>query len=975
MNKLIIIIFYLLLSLSPHLIHAQEAQLYHFKFKVIDQAELDKVTTLISIDNIVNDTIYAFANEKEFQAFKNLKISYTLMPESKSVKAVEMASTLLEMENWDKYPTYDLYIEMMQNWVSQYPEICTLEEIGQLSSGRKLLAIKISDNHANNFEPEPKVFFSSSIHGDETGGYSVLLQLIDHLLAQYGNDRVITALINQTQIFINPLANPDATYRGGNHTIGNATRYNLNNIDLNRNFPDFNSGEHPDGNAHQQETQLMMAFAEKHKFDLGMNMHGGAEVVNYPWATSTKRSPDNAWWKYVGGNYRDSAQANSPTGYLTGVSNGLANSYDWYRITGGRQDYMNYYHGTRQFTLEISGIKLYPTSSLPQLWVYNKAALIGYLREATFGIQGTITNSIGKPLVAKIEVVGYDSDNSEIYSDSLNGFYARYLNEGVYTIKISCPNYADVIIDSIKVLNGKQTHLKQILIEPYSEICIDTALQVKELYNQESDSLVIPITNCGNQVQYISASFTKVEALSWASIKSPSITLKPQETTTLIIYPQKYVYTDTVINLILNVDNSSLYNIPLEFHFSNTKTLTFSKQKASYNLIAGTLYSDSILISNSLNTTQTANFSAAASWISMVNNSLTIPAQDSIWAKFKINSQNIPIGVQQTSISVNDEQQKLTFTIKVNAPPMLEVFNYHKNRSVFKNNDIIQSFLLSNQGGGIIDYSISIANSNLNKACNISPSTASISQADTQLISITIPTKYLQISYYSSQILIKTNFDTLFLPLHLTIDTLPYMQLSTDTLNINTLTNKQHKDSILIKNSGGSILKLSIYENSTFGNNLLNLPNKTNPIPSHDSIYIPYTTNSALQNAGIYYSSLNINNSIIPVMLHVKKASELLVSKFAIVKTLAPNQSVTDTIYISCSGDEILEIDIKKLNDSDWLKCNLLKAKLSKNETVPLIITINTENLSEQLYYDKISLRGTSIVNLPVKLIIEDITP
>jgi len=768
------------------------------------------------------------------------------------------------------------------------------------------------------------------------------------------------------------LANPNGTYSGGNHTVGSATRYNANNIDLNRNFPDPAVGDNPDGNAYQQETQFMMAFAEKHRFDLGMNIHGGAEVVNYPWDTWSKRSPDDVWWRYIGGNYRDSAQANSPIGYLTGVTNGLSNGYDWYRITGGRQDYMNYFHDTREFTLEISGIKLYPTENLPQLWNYNKAALLGYLHEATYGIQGLITDARGKSIHAKIEVLGYDADNSEVFSDSLNGFFVRYLKEGTYQLKISTDGYSDVKINSLKILDGKQTYFHQILIEPFSELCINTSPQTKVFYNAESDSISIPIINCGNQVQIISASFKNLEANSFASIKNNSFTLNPTEKKSVIIYPNNTKGADTTVNLSLTINSNLDHKIPIQCQFVNTNKLGFSNLKPNYTIFTHSEYTDSILITNSSTTSIQTIFSTPNSWISLNSDTLLIPAKDSICVEYQLNSMNIPVGIHPSKIFVNNKEYTLSFTLKVNAIPNIEIINYHQKTSVLKNNDLVQTFFVSNQGADSITYCVSITDSILNKESLISPLIGTLFSADTQFVSISIPTTQLQIGNYISTIEIITKTDTIYLPWNISIDTLPVLLVNTDTIYVACLTNKPYKDSILLKNIGGSLLKLSLYENSTFGNSILVLPNKTKPIPKNDSSYIPYATNSSITDVGIYYSWLNINGTNIPIKLHVKKPSELLIDKTSIVKNMTQNQTITDTIFISNSGDELLEIDIKQVNSSAWFKHNLNQTQISPYETIPIIFTIDTQTLSKGDYIEKLSIKGKSTVNIPIILKVEE---
>ena len=51
-------------------------------------------------------------------------------PETLDSKAITMATTVEEMADWDRYPTYDTYLEMMRRWVATYPTLCHVDTIG-----------------------------------------------------------------------------------------------------------------------------------------------------------------------------------------------------------------------------------------------------------------------------------------------------------------------------------------------------------------------------------------------------------------------------------------------------------------------------------------------------------------------------------------------------------------------------------------------------------------------------------------------------------------------------------------------------------------------------------------------------------------------------------------------------------------------------------------------------------------------------
>lgn len=436
-----------------------------FSFELQDLSQLESYNQIISLDhNMEVPTIYAYANKKQFADFLDRDIDFKILPKPGDRINAKMI-TKAEWEalksidcnhSWDAYPTYDLYETLMEEFAMNYPDICVLEEIGTLPSGRKLLTLKITDN-VNIEEAEPKFFYTSSMHGDETAGYILLLRYIEYLLCNYGSDAHLTELVNEIEIWINPLANPDGTYTNNDNTVNGATRSNANFIDLNRNYPDPEAGPNPDGESTQPETAAFIAFHESHHFDMSCNMHGGAEVVNYPWDTWAVQCADHHWWEHVSNEYADTCQANSPNDYFDDFGTGVTNGYEWYSINGGRQDYVCFFEHGREMTLELSDQKLLDENELLEHWEYNFPSLINYMEQSLFGVRGIVTDSLTtEPLVAEVFISGHDVDNSQVYSRLPHGNYHRYLKEDSYDLTFSADGYISKTIRVYIVENAIQ---------------------------------------------------------------------------------------------------------------------------------------------------------------------------------------------------------------------------------------------------------------------------------------------------------------------------------------------------------------------------------------------------------------------------------------------------------------------------------------------------------------------------------------
>lgn len=471
MKNYLILIVFLLISVSLAVgqnnatdldqIFGDRGEVY-FRFRDPGDESLLRLTRQISVDDRREGLVYAYASRNEFLDFLRWDIGYELLRHPGDLDFEPLMRDVVDIRDvtdWNFYPTYDGYLSIMEQFEANHPGLCQVFSIGQSIEGREIMMAKISDN-VNAGEGEPQFLYTSSMHGDELTGYVLMLRLIDYLLEEYGSDDKVTNLVDNLEIWINPLANPDGTYAGGNNTVSGATRGNANFVDLNRNFPDPDDGPHPDGNEWQEETLLFMELAEDHHFVLSCNLHGGAEVCNYPWDTWSHLSADDDWWEYVCREYADTAQFYSPPGYLTFMNNGITNGYTWYHVAGGRQDYMNYFHQAREFTLEISNTKTPPETQLNNFWNYNYRSLLNYMEQCTFGFGGRVKDTTnGFPVHAEIYVIGHEEDSSWVYSHLPLGNYKRLIHEGNYNIRVSASGYETRLIPNVNVTNRQVTAL------------------------------------------------------------------------------------------------------------------------------------------------------------------------------------------------------------------------------------------------------------------------------------------------------------------------------------------------------------------------------------------------------------------------------------------------------------------------------------------------------------------------------------
>ncbi len=445
---------------------------HYFRIPLTQEVELNILTKIVSIDNVMNGYVFAYANEEQWIQVNKMGFKIEELPHPSSLYNHEMSSD--SPAEWDTYPTYSAYRNMMWQYASAHPDICRLDTIGYSAQNRLLLALKISDN-VNQNEDEPEFLYTSSLHGDELVGFVLTLRLADYLLTQYGQNTAegirVTRLVNKLEIWINPLANPDGTYRlGGDTTVNYATRYNANGRDLNRNFPDRISDTNNTLTGREPETQAMMKFASERNLSMSANFHGGARVVNYPWdngAPSGQYSicPDDAWFIFTSKAY----SVPNPDLMSGGFQNGITNGCQWYAIFGGRQDWIYWWYGGRETTIELWDVKSPQGSTLPQRWNSNKESFLAYMEQALRGIGGIVTDSAtAQPVKAKIFI--RNIPNSFVRTDSSAGDYHRLLLPGTYSVIFTASGYFIDTVHNITVADSTETRLNHIMRKNLTQI-------------------------------------------------------------------------------------------------------------------------------------------------------------------------------------------------------------------------------------------------------------------------------------------------------------------------------------------------------------------------------------------------------------------------------------------------------------------------------------------------------------------------
>jgi carboxypeptidase T len=235
-----------------------------------------------------------------------------------------------------------------------YPNLITAKtpaDTTKTFEGRAIYYVKISDNPNVN-ESEPQVLYTALTHAREGSGMQQLFFFMWYLLENYSTNTDIKNLVDNTELYFVPCANPDGyvTNETSNPSGGGMWRKNRRDngdgsfgVDINRNFG-YNWGYDDLGSSpvgsdgtyrgtaafSEVESQIIRNFCNSHHFNIALNQHAYGNDMIYPWGfIGSYYTPDSMEYREYGnlltsGNYFINGTCNEALNYITNGS-----SDDW----------------------------------------------------------------------------------------------------------------------------------------------------------------------------------------------------------------------------------------------------------------------------------------------------------------------------------------------------------------------------------------------------------------------------------------------------------------------------------------------------------------------------------------------------------------------------------------------------------------------------------------------------------------------
>jgi murein tripeptide amidase MpaA len=395
-------------------------------------------------NSITESNFELIVNPYEFNLLKNQGYNPILIDKGRPFYDIQQERFNQAFDVPPGYLDLSEIIEQMNSTESEYPEICKVYDITEeydvspTYEGRHIYAMKISDNVEED-EDEPNFLMVSCHHAREIITPVIALYSIEQLTSNYGADPSITSAVDDYEIWISPVWNPDGyeyCYYVDNWWRKN--RFPPDGIDLNRNYPfGWNSGcsgstdpysETYKGSspASEVETLTMMEFTNDRHFAKVIDYHSYGSEVLYGYACHSH--PFNSFLQAEAINIANEA------GYYGSIRSPSAEGehYEWQLAFNGSYAFLMETH------VEFQPSYASAEDEAEQVWPSTM-----YMLERPITISGHVTDSItDAPIKAEITLEDISFQNDEFFfSEPDYGRYHLFLPAGTYDIKFEAENY------------------------------------------------------------------------------------------------------------------------------------------------------------------------------------------------------------------------------------------------------------------------------------------------------------------------------------------------------------------------------------------------------------------------------------------------------------------------------------------------------------------------------------------------------
>jgi len=313
-----------------------------------------------------NNRVYIIVGSNDFLKLQEENIPYTL--ETSNLYPYKQKEVSLQGGINGRYHSYAELERELLALQDSYSHIARVIDLGDSLEGRNIYALKISDNVYQD-EQEAELFFVGCHHAREWISVEVPFLLGKYLVENYETNSQVKDLVDQCEIWIVPLLNPDGLeysihfyryWRKNRRDNGDGSF----GVDPNRNYS-YNWGLDNEGSSpfpssvvyrgtsafSEPETQVIRNLFAERNFQAVISYHNYSQVILYPWGYTNQPTAEDQLLDQIAADMSGLMQ--SVNGNIYGYGQAGA---DLYLTNGGMIDWTFGTYNIPSYTLELPPI-------------------------------------------------------------------------------------------------------------------------------------------------------------------------------------------------------------------------------------------------------------------------------------------------------------------------------------------------------------------------------------------------------------------------------------------------------------------------------------------------------------------------------------------------------------------------------------------------------------------------------------------
>lgn len=245
--------------------------------------------------------------------------------------------------------------------VAVRPDLVTPITLGTSLEGRTIRGVRITKAPVGS----PGVLFNATQHAREWGATTAVSYIAAELVAQYGVDPRVTALLDRAWVDVVPVCNPDGyVYSWTTNRLWRKNRRNNGDgsfgVDLNRNWafqwggggastiPADETYRGPSAFSEPESAALRDYFVRETSLAGHIDFHAYSQLILSPWGYTTTLPSNNAAFLALGSEMRASIARTTGASYSAGP---IATTL--YIASGSSVDHAYGAHGVPSYTIEV----------------------------------------------------------------------------------------------------------------------------------------------------------------------------------------------------------------------------------------------------------------------------------------------------------------------------------------------------------------------------------------------------------------------------------------------------------------------------------------------------------------------------------------------------------------------------------------------------------------------------------------------